>query len=148
MLNQHTSGFALNAFTSIQQTLPYNINVSVYFGGHSKQKGLQSTMTGMSFHGFTLSKSFFKDKSLTLSLRTSSPFQKYLKFNSDLDSETFSQKSNIRVPVRSFGMTLSWRFGNLKASVKKTSRSINNDDVTKSSGTDSQTGGVSTGTGM
>ena len=148
VLNQHTSGFALNAFTSIQQTLPYNINVSVYFGGHSKQKGLQSTMTGMSFHGFTLSKSFFKDKSLTLSLRTSSPFQKYLKFNSDLDSETFSQKSNIRVPVRSFGMTLSWRFGNLKASVKKTSRSINNDDVTKSSGTDSQTGGVSTGTGM
>ncbi|MGM9803493.1 MAG: TonB-dependent receptor domain-containing protein [Muribaculaceae bacterium] len=145
-LNQHSSGFALNAFTSIQQTLPYDFNVSVYYGGNSKQKSLQSTMTSMTFHGFSLSKSFLKDKALTLSLRANSPFKNYLKFNSNMDSETFSQKSNIRVPMRSFGVSLSWRFGSLKASVKKTSRSINNDDVTKDNSSNSGAGvGTSVG---
>ena len=148
VLNQHTSGFNLSAFTSIQQTLPYDINVSVYFGGNSKEKGLQTTTGSMTFHGLSISKSFLKEKALTLSLQAQSPFKKNIVFDSETTAATFSQKNHISVPLRSFGVHLSWRFGNLKASVKKTSRSINNDDVTKSSNTDNQSGGITTGTGM
>lgn len=41
-----------------------------------------------------------------------------------------SQKNNIY--SRSFGLTISYRFGSLKESVKKASRSIENDDVKNS----------------
>ena len=71
--------------------------------------------------------------------------KKNIEFDSETTAATFSQKNHISVPLRSFGVHLSWRFGNLKASVKKTSRSINNDDVTKSSNTDNQSGGITTG---
>ena len=44
-----------------------------------------------------------------------------------------------------FGIGLSWRFGSLKAVVKKASRTIENDDVKQNSS--NQQGATSTGTG-
>lgn len=43
--------------------------------------------------------------------------------------ENFLSKSSSRYQSRSFGISLSYRIGELKASVKKAARSINNDDV-------------------
>ena len=77
------------------------------------------------------------------------PFTKYLKIDNTTTSNTFTQTSNMRIPIRRFGISLSWRFGNLTATVKKTSRSINNDDTTKQSNSSTTTGAAGgAGVGM
>ena len=55
--------------------------------------------------------------------------------------ENFLSKSSSRYQSRSFGISLSYRIGELKASVKK-ARSINNDDVKGGGGQGGQGGGT------
>ena len=76
-----------------------------------------------------LSRSFLKEKRLTISLNTSNLFNKYLTFESKTSADTFTSWSKSKNPNRSYGINISWRFGELKAQVKKAARSINNDDV-------------------
>ncbi|WP_289782989.1 hypothetical protein, partial [Bacteroides congonensis] len=45
------------------------------------------------------------------------------------EDTNFMSKSNSRYPSRYVGFSISYRIGELKASVKKTARSISNDDV-------------------
>lgn len=53
----------------------------------------------------------------------------------------FLSKSSSKWPSRSFGVSISYRIGELKASVKKAARSINNDDVKGGGGEGGNTGG-------
>ena len=46
-----------------------------------------------------------------------------------LEGAGFHQESNYRYSRMRYGMSISYRIGELKASVKKANRSISNDDV-------------------
>lgn len=80
-------------------------------------------------YGMGLSRSFLKEKRLTVSLNASSLFHKYLTFENKTNTSTFSSYIKNKSPQRTFGINFSWRFGELTARVKKTERSINNDDL-------------------
>ena len=80
-----------------------------------------------------------KEKRLTVSVNTSNLFHKYMTFKNETVTDTFRSWSESKNQQRSFGLNISWRFGELKAQVKKTARSINNDDV--KSGGNSSSGG-------
>jgi hypothetical protein len=74
-----------------------------------------------------------------LCLFASNLFQKYTSHSSETWAETFRSWSNNSYPSRRYGISISWRFGELKTQVKKTQRSITNDDV--KAGGDNQAGG-------
>ena len=62
-----------------------------------------------------------------------------MKFKNETNTSTFRSWSGSRQQQQSYGLNVSWRFGKLKAQVKKTNRSITNDDV-KSGGNETSEG--------
>lgn len=142
-LKQSNSGFSGNMFLSVQQTLPWELRFSLYGGGSTPYISLQGKGTSYSYYGMGLSRSFLKEKRLTVSLNASNLFNKYMIFENKTSAPTFHSWSKSKSPNRSYGINISWRFGELKAQVKKTARSINNDDVKSGGGGNSagSTGG-------
>lgn len=128
-LNADNHGFAGNLYGNIQQTLPWSLRFSVYGGGSTPYISLQGKSSSYYYYGLNLTRSFLKDKRLNISLFASNLFNKYVTFHSETVTDTFRSWSNNQSHSRRYGLSISWRFGELKAQVKKTARSINNDDV-------------------
>lgn len=122
-------GFTGNFFGNIQQTLPWDLRFSVYGGGSTPYISLQGKGSSYHYYGFNLSRSFLKEKRLNVSLFASNVFSKYQEYSNETVTDTFRSWSLSKSPSRSYGLSISWRFGELKAQVKKTARSISNDDV-------------------
>lgn len=142
-----------NAMLFIRQQLPYKIYIhggGGYFSGSgSSIYGYNKMLNTGVFNFLGLQKSFLKEDRLTLGLQITQPFGPYKRTKTgfyrtrgDIQGTTFTNMTN-RFSV---GLHVSFRFGSLRASVKKTKASINNDDVEKkSSGNNSQdstTGGL------
>lgn len=128
-LKVRNHGFQGNLFGNFQQTLPWDLRFSAYGGGSTPYISLQGKGSSYSYYGFGLSRSFLKEKRLTVSLNTSNVFSKYMTFENKTSASTFYSWSKSKSPNRYYGFNISWRFGELKAQVKKAARSINNDDV-------------------
>lgn len=143
-LGVHSYGFSAFSYLNMQQTLPKDFSVSVYVGGNTKSKRLQNTYPGSFFHGLVANKSFLKDKRLNVSLMVNNPFKGKHHFRSEVVSQSFFSSSRSVSPIRSFNLSVSWRFGDLKTTVKRTERSISNDDV-KSGGSGSSSSGANGG---
>ena len=142
-----------NAMLFVRQELPRKFYINVgggYFGGGASSIYSYSKMlnTGV-FNFLGVQKSFLKDDRLTLHLQVMQPFGPYkdtkmgvYRTRGDIRGTTYTWMTN-RFSVM-FGA--SFRFGSLRASVKKTKTSITNDDVEKkSSGNNGQsqsTGGM------
>ena len=128
-LNAHKSGFSTNIFVNAQQTLPWDLRLSLFGGGSSKAVTLQGTGASFKFYGISLSKAFLKEKRLNISLSANNFFHKYLDIDSETITSTFRSWTKNSSPQRTIRLNISWRFGKLNASVKHTNRSITNDDV-------------------
>ncbi|MEG0463064.1 outer membrane beta-barrel family protein [Bacteroides sp.] len=127
--NLENRGWNFFAYGGVQQTLPLDIRVSLNLMGQTPYTTLQGR--GSSFYDYSLSvnKSFLKEKRLTLSAFAGNFFQKYQKSSYTTEGVGFKNTSDSKYSRRRFGVSVSYRIGELKASVKKASRSINNDDV-------------------
>ncbi|MEG0647928.1 MAG: outer membrane beta-barrel family protein, partial [Bacteroides sp.] len=127
--NLESRGWNFFAYGGVQQTLPLDIRVSLNLMGQTPYISLQGK--GSSYYDYSLSvnKSFLKEKRLTLSAFAGNFFHQYTKNSYTTEGVGFKNTSDSKYPRRRFGMSISYRIGELKASVKKASRSINNDDV-------------------
>ena len=139
-LNIRNHGFSGNFFGNIQQTLPWDLRFSAYGGGSTPSISLQGKGSSYYYYGINLSRSFLKDKRLTVSAFANNLFNKYLTFNNQVNTDTFRSWSENKNNAQNFGISVNWRFGKLKAQVKKTARSITNDDV-KAGGENNSNGG-------
>ena len=139
-LNSYNSGFSGNLFANVQQTIPWELRLSLYGGGSTPYVSLQGKGSSYYYYGINLSRSFLKEKRLNISLFASSIFQKYNSYRDETVTDTFRSWSNSSYPSRRYGISISWRFGELKTQVKKTQRSITNDDL--KAGGDNKTGGT------
>lgn len=140
-LNACNSGFSGNLFGNVQQTLPLDIRLSLYGGGSTPYISLQGEGSSYHFYGMSLSRSFLKEKRLNLSVYASNVFEKYNTQTNETLTDTFRSWSENKYPTRNYGFSISWRFGELKAQVKKTQRSISNDDVKTGGGGNQPEGG-------
>ena len=136
------SGFSFRAFSGVTYTFPYEVRLSVNAGYFGSRIMLQSKMDPFYFMSFGLSKSFM-DKKLDVAIRGSNPFQKYMDHKNFTTGEGFTQESLFRRPAQSVSLNLTYRFGDLKSSIKKIQRGITNQDL-KSGGEDMQGQGGST----
>lgn len=138
-LNASNNGFNGNLFANVQQTIPWELRLSLYGGGSTPNISLQGKGSSFYYYGINLSRSFLKEKRLNISLYASSFLQKYTSYNNETITDTFRSWSESRYPSRRYGISISWRFGELKTQVKKTQRSITNDDI--KAGGENKTGG-------
>ena len=126
--NLKNDGWTMFAFGGIQQTLPKDWRISLNLMGQTPWIMLQGKGSRFFDYSLSVNKSFLK-KRLTLSAYASNFFKKYKRNSLHLEDVNFVQDSYNRYTRQRFGFSISYRIGELKASVKKAARSISNDDV-------------------
>lgn len=146
--NLSNSGFSGRMFTGLTYTLPHDLRFSFNGGMFMGRVQLQTTQSAFYFYSFSAMKSLF-NKKLDISLSATTPFNKFREFKSTTRGEGFMQTNSFLNPMRNFRLSLTYRFGDLKSSVRKVQRTISNEDVIQGNGQQGQTGGgtVSTGGG-
>lgn len=132
-------GWNLFAYGGAQQSLPHDWRISLNIYGQTPWIMLQGKGSSFFDYGLSVNKSFLK-KRLTLSAFASNFFKKYQHPTSSIEGVGFIQDSWNKYTRQRFGVSISYRIGELKASVKKAARTISNDDV-KSSGVEGGGGG-------
>ena len=128
-LDAKNSGFSGNLNINFQQTLPWDLRFSAYYGGNSPSVNLQGKGSSYSYYGFGINRSFLKNKRLTVSINTHNIFNQWHTSENETMTSTFRNLSKSRYQQSSYNFNVSWRFGELKASVKKTAKTISGDDI-------------------
>lgn len=126
-------GFRFNGSGGVQQTLPYEIRLSVNGGGSTRGVSLQGRGNGYYYYGASLSREFM-NKRLNISLRARNflhPRQSYSSYEETADFYNFEHTRSYRM---SYGINISYRLGELRTAVKKAKRGIQNDDVKSDGG--------------
>lgn len=133
-----------SAFANVTQYLPWKLQASAFVGMWSGGvTDLYGHMGTMNFHGLSLQRSFLKEDRLTVQLVAQNPFgHKYSQFKSYVDRGDVISKNIGDQTSRGVAISVSYRFGSLKTSVKKTSKTIENDDLI---GSGKQSGGSGMG---
>jgi outer membrane receptor protein involved in Fe transport len=102
--------------------------IGANFSYNSAYITLQGKSRSSTYSSFSVGKDIIKDK-LTFSGSVSNPFQKFRAYENTTEGINFRQSSYNENYFRRFNMSLNWRFGKLKESIKKNQRGISNDDV-------------------
>lgn len=122
-------GFGYNAHVGLQHTLPWNLRLSLNGGGSGSSATSQGKRSGYHYYGVGLNRLFLKDR-LTVALNASSFLKKNRSYSSEITKNPdYYSRSKGTYPARYLSVSVSYRIGELKASVKKAARSIQNDDV-------------------
>ncbi|MGM9852038.1 MAG: TonB-dependent receptor domain-containing protein [Muribaculaceae bacterium] len=131
-------------YAQLQQKLPWKLRLTAW--AHlwlsSLNSELQYTTNGGSglWYGFRVQRSWLKNDALTVGVNITNPFGKYRHssvahyVNSDYLGTSCTQSARAAIAM----LSVTYRFGSLNASVKKTAKSISNDDL---SGAPSADGG-------
>lgn len=142
------SRWGYRGFGRLQQRLPWNITFeigtfvmgpwvsSVY--SYSKAPGMQGVYL-MS----ALRKSFLKEDRLTVSINAHNPIGRSSRefITHTVNGDVLGTSTQRNFNQRSIGLSISYRFGSINAQVKKTNKTIQNDDlVGGASGNQSQSG--------
>ncbi|NTD99268.1 TonB-dependent receptor [Agrobacterium tumefaciens] len=127
--NNGVTGYA-NFSTSYKFEKNWKSSVSVNYGAPDVM--LQGKSNDNYYIALSGSKDIIKDK-LIFSALVANPFQKYRAYRSYNEGINFTQERIRENPFRRFNLSMNWKFGKLKGSIKKSERSITNDDTKKSS---------------
>lgn len=129
-LNQSQSGFSGNVTMSLMQRLPYKVNMVASGGLNSRTLFLQGYCSGIPFYRLSFNRSFLKNDCLTISIFVSNIFNSYLKIDRYVHTQNFNSATQTwRGNFRDFGINVNFRFGRLRESVKRSNRTIINDDL-------------------
>ena len=121
------SGYSGSVYGNAIYTLPWDLKFG-FSGYHSTPRiTLQGENYRYFFWGFSLSKSFLDDK-LNVRLSADNIFRDTLKLSTKQSSPNFYYEMNNYQNARRFGISVSYRFGEMKTQIKKAQRSIKNDD--------------------
>jgi hypothetical protein len=121
------SGFAGNFFGGVQFNLPkdYVLNLNGY--SFTPNVLLQGTTMSYYYYGFSASKSLL-NRRLTIRAGITNPFTKNLKFEQNSGSDDFTLRTVSTQPFRQFNVSVSYRFGEMRAQIRRAERTIRNED--------------------
>ncbi|WP_183572564.1 TonB-dependent receptor domain-containing protein [Mucilaginibacter sp. X5P1] len=94
---------------------------------------LQGVNNGFASTSLSVNKELVKNK-LFFSTGVNNPFTKYRNKRTETDGPGFTQTSDNLAYFRSVNFSINYNFGKLNSDIKKSRKSINNDDVSKSGG--------------
>ena len=124
------SGCGGGIYFNWEQKLPWDLTLTTSIGGEYGNRVYNPyAIEGHWFYyNFTLTRRFLKDK-LTVSLSAESPFVKERSTTYRIVQGDYTGYERAVMKPQCFKIGLSWKFGKLRASVKKAARSIENDDL-------------------
>ena len=126
------SGWNGDVFVNISQKLPWKLNLSLGGGGKighdvSNVYGYNGTWY---YSYISLQRSFLKDDRLSVNIGANNPIgSKYSSYRSGNTQGDFTSISCWENKQKSFSVGISLRLGKLSTSVKKTEKTIENEDV-------------------
>jgi len=128
-LAQKNNGWNWNIMAGLQQTLPADMLLSANLMAGGKTWTLQGWNKGFTMGVIGLSKGFLANK-LRVTGQFISNFEKGgMTIESFARGGNFETRSKVTVPIRQVGLNLTYTFGKQGFQVKKTRKSITNDDV-------------------
>ena len=124
------SGCGGGIYFNWEQKIPWKLTLTTSLGGEYGNRVYDPyAIEGHWFYyNFTLTRRFLKDK-LTVSLSAESPFVKERSTTYRIVQGDYTGYERAVMKPQCFKIGLSWKFGKLRASVKKAARSIENDDL-------------------
>lgn len=121
-------GWDLFLYGGIQHSFPKDFRVGLNLMGATPRISLQGRGSGFYDYGINVNKSFLKQR-LTLSAFANNIFTEHMTHKNSIEGNGFRQSSEFKYSRRRFGVSISYRIGELRAQVKKAVRTISNDDV-------------------
>lgn len=128
-LGQHNNGWMYSALLGFQQTLPWDLRLSVNGLASGRTITLQGWSSGMVVGTLGLTKSFLEDRlSLTLNGLTHLTGGRAIRVKTYSESEGFVNNSVTGIPLRMISLNLTFSFGKQdKVNMKKSRKSIESD---------------------
>ena len=136
-LNLKNSRWVAFYYAQLTQQLPWKLRFAATLSGRSGGvDGLYGHYTGTMYYNFSLQRSFLKDDRLTVNLSTANLFNssKYNKITMYTTHGDYTGSDRAWQFMREFRLAVTYRFGSLKAGVKKTNKTIENNDLVGGSG--------------
>ncbi|WP_295719646.1 TonB-dependent receptor [Mucilaginibacter sp.] len=107
------TGFTYRLNLNAQYSFGHDLSAEFFGNYNSSQKSIQGTQPKFVFYNFAMRK-MFMNKKASIGVTASNPFAKYVSQSSTTYGAGFNQ-TNIRyIPVQSFGISLSYKFGKLE----------------------------------
>jgi len=142
--SDHNYGFSGNIFAMLRQDLPWKLKFALGAGATWGDISLQGQGSEFKYYFLDLSRSFLEEDRLTVTLNGFNIFNPRQTLKNTTQTTMFrSSESYVIHGLSRVSLGISWRFGKLRAVVKKTARSIENTDV--KTGSSSQESGSNMG---
>ena len=111
-----------------QFTLPAEIKFNVNAGYYSPRVMLQGKSSGFYYYNLSIARDFL-NKKLNVSFYARNPFEERTSYSNFTQTSDYHSSSVSTYISRNFGISVSYKFGELKDQIKKVERTITNDDV-------------------
>lgn len=121
-------GWNLNYGANWNYSLQSGFKFNLYGGQKTRSYNLTGYNDGYYYYGLGISKDFLKNDAMTVTLSANNFLQGHNTFRTVTDTKGIRTTGEYKNSNWNVGISLSWRFGSLKSDVKKTDKSINNDD--------------------
>ena len=130
-LGYRNHGWSDNYYANLSQQLPWKLRLYLMVYGKIGHSPTSIYYMQHTYYGYyaSLQRSFLKGDRLTVRIGANNPFNKHITSSAETVNGDYRDFQTSWNRGRSFSISLTWRFGSLKASVKKTEHSIENDDV-------------------
>jgi hypothetical protein len=130
-LGYRNHGWSDNYYANLSQQLPWKLKLNLAVYGKIGHSPSSIYYVQHSYYGYyaSLQRSFLKGDRLTVRLGANNPFNNHMTSSAETVNGDYRDRQTSWNHGRSFSLSLTWRFGSLKASVKKAEHSIENDDV-------------------
>ena len=130
-LGYSNNGWSDNFYFDLSQQLPWKLRFSLGGYGQIGRRPTNVYSVQHSWYGWytNLQRSFLKEDRLTVRIGANDLFRRERSFVTASVNGDFLDHTTSYNPVRQLNFSLTYRFGSLKAQVKKVDHSIENDDV-------------------
>ncbi len=130
-LGYRNYGWSDNYYFDISQQLPWKLSFSLGGYGQIGHRPTNVYSVQHSWYGWyvNLQRSFLKENRLTIRIGANDLFKKERCFETSVVNGDYLERYMSNSPARQFNISVTWRFGSLKAQVKKVDHSIENDDL-------------------
>lgn len=129
LLDRHNYGFSGNGNLSLTQMLPWELRLSAGIGAVTRNVSFQGWSRGTTAYTVSLVRSFLKEDRLTVTDNAGMIFSNRLKTMNTVETSDFINRTMTYRDARSLTVSVSYRLGSLRANIKRTSKSIQNDDL-------------------
>jgi outer membrane receptor protein involved in Fe transport len=126
---EKNSGVSSNVYGDINYTAPLKIKLGANVNYNSPWISSQGKGSSYFQYNFNLSRNFLKGDRLSVRMYANMPFTQNSDYKNTTETSTFYSENHYQYTQRRYGISISFRIGEMKVGIKETTRGISNDDM-------------------